>query len=165
MAQGVVVFFEDEADAAVRELWARIGVTHRLGPHVTFAAAGSIPPPARAELRADLGLLTLPELWLYHLTVFAEQDNVLVLGAVVDGELLAVHSAVHDVLAGRVRHPQAHYLPGSWVPHCTLAAGLPDAELVAAFGTVHPVTPIRARIRQVAVADTSTGQLDVLLER
>ena len=75
------------------------------------------------------------------------------LAAVVDAELLAVHAAVHDALAGRVRGPVAAYLPGAWLPHCVLATARP-AE---AFAALHPVTPVRAKVTGVAV-DTHTAR-------
>ena len=69
------------------------------------------------------------------------------LAAVVDTELLAVHSSVHDALAGRVRGPVAAYLPGVWLPHCVLAVSRP----ADAFTALHPVEPVRARIVGVEV--------------
>ena len=77
----------------------------------------------------------------------AGRPDELVLAAVVDAELLAVHAAVHDALAGRVRGPVAAYLPGAWLPHCVLATSRP-AE---AFAALHPVAPVRARIVGVEV--------------
>jgi hypothetical protein len=71
----------------------------------------------------------------------------LVLAAVVDAELLAVHSAVHDALAGRVRSPLAAYLPGTWLPHCVLATERP----ADAFALLHPVPTVRARVVAVDV--------------
>jgi hypothetical protein len=79
---------------------------------------------------------------------------------VVDTELFAVH----DVLAGRVKAPSACYLPGSWVPHCTLAQGLEAEQAAAGFATLHAVEPVRAAIAEVAVVDTHTGAAEVLLE-
>ena len=103
MAQALKFFFDGEADAAVRGLWrglAAAGVPSPQGrPHVTFAAAGSIPAATREALRAELRLLSIPALWLSTLSA---ADGVLMLTAVVDTELLAVHSAVHDVLATQV---------------------------------------------------------------
>ncbi|HEV2783266.1 MAG TPA: 2'-5' RNA ligase family protein [Actinophytocola sp.] len=173
MAQALEFFFDDDADRAVRTLWARLdqaGVpslatrTHgRHRPHVTFALAGAIPAGARDALRTDLRRLAIPRLWLSTLGVFTPVENVLVLAAVVDTELLAVHSAVHDALAGRVRAPSAYYLPGSWVPHCTLAQGIEHPQVVAGFAALHPVEPIRATITEVAVVDTHTGAADPLL--
>jgi hypothetical protein len=152
----LVVFFDAEADQAVRSLWRRIGARFELPPHLTYAAAGTIGPKVRAELREDLSRLWLPDVWLHTLSA---TENSLRLGAVVDAELLAVHSAVHDVLAGRVKNPHAQHLPGNWVPHCALAEG---EDVVAAFTQLHPITPIRAKVRELAVVDTQTGSIDPL---
>lgn len=172
MAQALEFFFDDEADAAVRALWQRLeqaGVpslasrSHRRHrPHVSFAIASVIPPKARKNLAGQLRLLSLPALWLYTLGTFPTQENALFLGAVTDAEVLAVHSAVHDVLAGNVRDPWAYYLPGAWVPHCALAQDLDAAQLAAGFAAVHPVEPIKARIAEIGVTDTRTGETDLI---
>ncbi|KAA2262335.1 2'-5' RNA ligase family protein [Solihabitans fulvus] len=171
MAQGLVVFFDEAADTEVRGLWRRLGEAGvpgppgEFGPHLTLAVAGAIPGGARKALRDDLALLSLPDLWLHTLAAFSGSENVLILAAVVDGELLAVHSAVHDVLAGKVKNPSAYYLPGSWVPHCTLASGIDDEQVVTGFRTLYPTRPIKAKARRVAIVDTRTKEVDVLLER
>ena len=167
MAQAVVAFFDDEADAAVRELWRRlrdVGVPtdEKFPPHLTYAVATSIPAKARAALREELGRLWLPGLPLENLSSFATSENVLMLAAVVDGELLAVHSAIHDVLARKVKNSSAYYLPGHWVPHCTLAVGVTDEQVVAGFAALYPVRPIRAKVARVCVLDTATGEVDDL---
>nr|WP_209707927.1 2'-5' RNA ligase family protein [Crossiella equi] len=174
VADALELFFDPEADTAVRGLWRALesaGVPslatlghRRHQPHISLALAASIPARTRAELRGDLALLAMPGLWLHNVGAFATSENVLMLAAVVDAELLAVHSAVHDVLAGKVKHPSAYYLPGSWVPHCTLAQGVTTAELTAGFAAVQPYEPIRASVSAVAVVDTRTGEADVLLE-
>jgi 2'-5' RNA ligase len=175
VAQSLECYFDGEAETAVRALWQRLeqaGVPspassphghHR--PHVTFALGSAIPPAARRDLATDLSRLALPSLWLYTLGSFPTSDNVLFLGAVTDAELLAVHVAVHDTLAGRVRDPWAYHLPGAWLPHCTLAEDVTPAQLAAAFATLHPVEPIRARIAEVGIADTRTGEIDMLYPR
>ena len=167
MAQGVVVLFDDKADKAVRELWARLdaaGLPSRrdFAPHLTFAMASDIPARARDALRAELRTLHVPSLFFGSLSTFANTENVLMLSAVTDPELLAVHSAVHDVLAGKVRNPSAYYLPGSWVPHCTLLQQVSADELVRGFGTLFPVDALRARVSAVAVMDSVTGEVDLL---
>ncbi|GLW93102.1 2'-5' RNA ligase family protein [Actinokineospora globicatena] len=168
MAQAVVVLFDDRANAAVTRLLDRLDAAgvpgaRRFPPHVTFAMASDIPAKTRAGLKADLRVLSVPNLWLYTLSAFANTENVLMLGAVVDTELLAVHSAVHDVLAGKVKNPNSYYLPGSWVPHCTLANGVSDEQAATAFRTLFPVEPVQAKVARVAILDTVTGDLDVLV--
>jgi 2'-5' RNA ligase len=164
----VVALFNDQAEAAVRALWRRLeqagvtGTPRTWPPHVTFAAAKSIPRKTRDALRAELRTLAIPSLWLSNLGTFPNTENVLMLGAVVDTELLAVHSAVHDVLAGQVQSPQAYYLPGSWVPHCTLALGVEHHQMVEGFAALHPVDRIEARVEQVAIFDTQTGDSEVI---
>jgi 2'-5' RNA ligase len=175
MAHSVDLFFDSEADEAIRSLWQRLeraGVpslasrTHRRHrPHVTFAMAGSIPHRTVEALRRDLRPLSLPSLWLYTLGTFPTKENGLWLGAVVDTELLAVHSAVHDVLAGAVKQPFAFFLPGSWIPHCTLAQDLTPGQLAAAVEALHPVSPVSARISEVGITDTRTGEVHLLMSR
>jgi hypothetical protein len=116
-------------------------------PALTAAAAAAIPAPARAALEDELRVLALPSVWLATLGATAGRPDELVLAAVVDAELLAVHAAVHDALAGRVRGPVAAYFPGAWLPHCVLAASRP----ADAFAALHPVEPLRARVIGVEV--------------
>jgi hypothetical protein len=163
MAQALEFHFDGDADAAVRGLWRRLADNGVPGPatspHVTFAAAGTIPQATRGALRADLRLLSIPALWLSILTA---ADGELAITAVVDNELLAVHSAVHDVLAKRVKQPVARYLPGAWMPHCVLARDLEPAQVTAGFAALYPVGSIKARITEIVVVDTHTGEADVL---
>jgi hypothetical protein len=151
VAQTVRFLLYDDARHALAELRARlaaVGVPVPSDePAVTVAAAAVVPPAAQDALAAELRLLAIPSVWLATLGTVAGRPDELVLAAVVDAELLAVHAAVHDALAGRVRGPVAAYLPGAWLPHCVLATARP-AE---AFAALHPVTPIRARVTGVAV--------------
>lgn len=173
MAQALDLFFDAEADAAVRELWRRLdnaGIpsvatrTHqRHRPHVTLAMGASIPSAARKALRSELGALSLPDLWLYTLGTFPGEEPALLLGAITDTEILAVHTATHDALAGKVTQPSAYHLPGAWIPHCPLARGITRNELSAGFAVLHPTEPIRAAVAEVGVTDTRTGEVDVLV--
>jgi hypothetical protein len=146
MAQRVRFVLDDHARDELAALRARLtaaGIAAPADPPaVTVAAAGSVPAPAREALAAELRVLVLPSVWLATLGTVAGRPDELVLAAVVDAELLAVHAAVHDALAGRVKAPVAAYLPGTWLPHCVLATERP----AAAFAALHPVTPVRARV-------------------
>jgi hypothetical protein len=154
VAQTVRFRLDDGARASLRRLRAAAaaagGAAPADEPAVVVAAATAVPDAARAALDAEVALLALPSLWLATLGTVAGRPDELVLAAVVDAELLAVHAAVHDALAGRVRGPVAAYLPGAWLPHCVLATGRP-ADV---FAALHPVEPVRARVLGVEV----TGQ-------
>ena len=122
-------------------------------PALTAAAATAVPPSARAALADELRVLALPTVWLGTLGAAASRPDELVLAAVVDAELLAVHAAVHDALAGRVRGPVAAFLPGAWLPHCVLATTRP----ADAFAALHAVEPVRAQIVGVEVSERGVG--------
>lgn len=151
MAHTVRFRLDDAAVSELAQLRGRLsarGIATPEGPAaVTVAAATTIPAPARVALTAELALLALPSIWLATLATVVGRADELVLAAVVDTELLAVHAAAHDALAGRVKGPVAAYLPGSWLPHCVLATERP----ADAFAVLHPVRPVRARVTAVDV--------------
>ena len=149
--QTVRFLLDDDARQVLEGLRARVAAVGvpvpSDEPAVTIAAAAVVPQAAHDALTAELRLLAIPSIWLATLGTVAGRPDELVLAAVVDAELLAVHAAVHDALAGRVRGPVAAYLPGTWLPHCVLATARP-AE---AFAALHPVAPVRARVTGVGV--------------
>ena len=149
MAQNVRFRLDPSAVAALLALRGRLprDLAAADEPAVTVAAAAAVPPAARHALADSVRLLALPSIWLATLGTVAGRPDLLVLAAVVDAELLAVHAAVHDALAGRVKGPVAAYLPGTWLPHCVIATERP-AE---AFAALHPVTPVRARVVGVEI--------------
>ncbi|ASO17993.1 hypothetical protein FHR81_005482 [Actinoalloteichus hoggarensis] len=172
MAVTLDFFFDADSEARIRALWRRLAAAdlrgaeqHATGvrPHVRFASAAEVPAAVRRDLRTELAALSLPAFWLTTLGTFAASEPVLMLGAVVDAELLAVHSAVHDVLAGRVRQPSAYYLPGAWVPHCPLAEGVTGERLAAGFAALHPVRAVHARVGGVGITDSRTGRTEDLI--
>lgn len=169
MAGALALLLDESSASDVRALRGRLadaGLPAETGhPHVTLAVAGAIPDAARAQVRAELELLSIPDLWLYTLATFPNSENVLVLGAVVDTEVLALHNAVHDAMAGRTRGPDVNFLPGGWIPHCTLAAGLEPDQLATGFAALHPIEPVQARIGGAGIVDTGTGDVEVLLHR
>ena len=162
MAQELTVFFDDSTDGELRALRDRLtaaGVPVTAGrPGVTLAAAGNIPAATRKALRAELRVLSIPDLWFYTLGTFPGEDAVLLLTAVVDTELLAVHSAVHDVLAGKVTHPSAYYFPGAWIPHCPLTPALDREQLAAGFAALQPAGSIRGSVSEIAIKDANGAE-------
>jgi len=175
MVLALEFFFDTAGEKSVRGLWQaleEVGVpslgtkSHRgHRPHLTFAVGTALPDQTRNELTRQLALLSLPAIWLSTLSVLPAKNNAahLALTPVVDTELLAVHSAVHDVLAGKFKNQSAYCLPGSWIPHCTLSQELDSTALTGGISALHPVRPIRADLGEVALIDTTARTTDVLL--
>jgi 2'-5' RNA ligase len=88
--------------------------------------------------------------------LFPTEESVLFLAPVVAPELLQLHRQYHALAADLGTSCRPHYLPGKWVPHCTLATLLPTAEMLDAIehlwrswrplgGTLRTVAVIRAQ--------------------
>lgn len=171
VAHAIEMYFDDRADAAVRRLWQRLADaglpslatrTHRRHrPHVSLAVAESL---ADADLAPVRSVLTSgrPALSLYTLSGFPGTAGVLFLGATVTTELLAFHAQVHAALAGQPIRHWAHYLPGSWIPHCALAEGLDRSEAGTAFGLLCDYQSITAEVTSAGIKDTATGEITLL---
>ncbi|HEY2203230.1 MAG TPA: 2'-5' RNA ligase family protein [Pseudonocardia sp.] len=166
MAEALDFFLDEPSSAEVMELRARLALSGvpvpAAAPSVRFARGAAIGPKVRDRLATDLRRLVLPELWLAVLGTVLTEDPVLVLMAVTDTELLAVHAEVHDALAGRVREPVARYLPGSWQPRCALSRPLEFTALPAAVEALDVVRPVRAKVAAVGITDTRSGAVSYL---
>lgn len=128
--------------ARVRALWrtlAQVGVTDNMlrsqaRPHVSLAVFED--DVDLDALRAALAEFTagMPPLRLKFSSVgvFAAEAGVLFLAPVVTEGLLAVHSDLHGRCAARGLVSHGYYLPGVWVPHCTVGYGLASEALPTA---------------------------------
>ncbi len=163
MAEALDFILDDDSAEQVRRLWARLASAGLsvpdTAPSVRFASAVAIPQKVRGQLADDLRLLVLPEVWLATLGTILTAEPALVLGAVVDAELVATHAVVHDALAGRVREPSSRHLPGSWVPHCVLSREIAARRLGPALNALGNVEAIRARVVSIGITDTRTGEV------
>jgi 2'-5' RNA ligase len=100
---------------------------------------------------------------LYVLGTFPGGEGALFLGVPVTAELLAFHANVHTALANQLVEHWPHYLPGNWVPHCTLAEGLGTTQASAAFGLIYEYEPITVAVESVGIKDTASGAISVLV--
>ena len=161
MAEAVDFLLADEPAEIIRRFRARLATVSwpvpDSDPSIRLAMANAIPKPVRERLTADLRLLVLPELWLATVGNALTGEPQLVLTAVPDSELLDAHTVVHDALAGKVKGAAARYLPGQWVPHCTLTRELTHSQVGRAMSNLGALRPLRAQVAAVGITDTRTG--------
>lgn len=169
------MFFDEEADTAVRQLWGRLSGsglaslatrTHgRHRPHVSLTIMPSLPDvdveSVAAAVAASVGELPSP-LNLAWLGTFAGSGGVLFLGAVVTTPLLRLHVEVCSVLHAREVQQLPYYLPGAWVPHCTLAQDLAPVELASALQLLADFEPVDAVVSDAGITDITTGEVTFL---
>jgi len=138
MPFGISLTFDAQTDQLVRSVWQRLAsqkisssmIDTGYPPHVTLAVWDSPDatfmapgiekivaqaPPVRAVIESA-GL-------------FLHDGGAVYLAPTVTSELLELHRAVCGVLAEQNANVREYYKPGWWIPHCTLAIGLPPERL------------------------------------
>ena len=170
MALAVCLLFDRRSEQAVRSLWDRVeqaGVpslrshTHgRHVPHVSYAvlrrwdedavsaALGSLKGGAPVELQFDgLGLFRRGRTWLV---------------AGVSADFVARQQRVVDAVTATGADLHKHYVPGTWLPHCSLAPRATLAQLSAVAAAVFDVLPMRATLDRAALVNSATGDISPL---
>jgi len=161
----VCLLLDDRSDAAVRRLWRRledVGVptllTHTHGlhvPHLTWAALRSYD---LERVRDALGALPEQPPLVLHLDAFGTfRRSRCWLAPAVTPALVERQAAAVAAVSATGADLHRHYLPGSWVPHVTLAPRLHLSELATVAALVYEVLPIVATGVSSALIDTSTG--------
>ncbi|GGS92894.1 2'-5' RNA ligase [Planobispora rosea] len=161
MVAALELYLDPVAEKRIRTLWealAREGVPSmrdllkgRHRPHVSLISASRLDGPAVAQALRGMEVARPFELRFDFVGQFL--GRVLWLGPVPTTELLAHHAAVHARLTEAGIGGFEVYLPGRWVPHCTLSMRVPFPKLLDAIRLCMDVLPIEATVVGAAVAD------------
>lgn len=130
----------NETAAAVLTLWDEAAAFEQVPsmralnypPHITFAVYDECPWD-RPEVILDDVFAAQPTLSVDFSGIGHFPNERLVLWArpVANADLLRLHAALHRQINPTACH--AHYRPGTWVPHCSLATRVPPAQSAAAL--------------------------------
>jgi hypothetical protein len=144
VVQSVELLLDPATDAAVRGEWAALSaaglpsqVDHRgetNAPHVSVVVADRFPEEGPEALAGTLDRLPVA-VRLGAPVLFGGRRLVLARLVVVDRALLDLHAAVVAALTGATS-ASPHTTPGRWVPHVTLARGIPADGLATALGAL-----------------------------
>ncbi|MFI5839010.1 2'-5' RNA ligase family protein [Catenuloplanes sp. NPDC051500] len=161
MVAAIEMYLDTDANRRIKTLWRSLeaegvptmagllGNRHR--PHVSLAAAPRLDPDVVAEALDGLEVGTGHSLSMDFSGQFV--GRVLWLGVTPTEELLAHHRAVHERLAAAGVEVWEHYLPGRWVPHCTVSMRVPNAQMAHAVRRCIEVLPLKATVTGAAVTD------------
>lgn len=167
------MLFDAGSESAVRAMWGSLearglrspaNTRTRNRPHVTLTVTDGM-HRAHAEAAAE-PLLSANDLSLRlgSISVFPGRAGVVYLAVVPTLRLLRLHHAVHARLANAGVESWRHYLPDTWVPHCTLAEGLSQEQVATAVQVVRRVRPITADVIGVGLIDTDTGAVTMVAD-
>ncbi len=163
MAFAVELFPDPDTEAAVRTMWralADAGLSRTLleigsYPHVSLADCGDLDADRfRPVLQAFAGETPPLEFVLASVGVFPTGEGVIFLAPVVTRRLLDLHQTFHIRFSGFGAVSSAYYLPGNWVPHCTLATGVAAAAMLETVRVcLENTRTIRGRFERVALVE------------
>lgn len=167
MALAVCLLFDRRSERAIRGLWDRIedrGVpslrshTHgRHVPHVSYAVLRSWDQPAVTAALAELSDGGPVELSFDGVGLFRRGRTWLVAG--VSADFVARQARVVEAVTATGAELHKHYVPGIWLPHCSLAPRAMLAQLPEVVGAVLDVLPLRARLDRAALVNSATGDV------
>ena len=137
-----MLYFDQAANERVRAIQAKL-VTARSDsgkltpsprPHISLGACQGINPESfRAPLAEFARQSSTIRFELTAIGTFPTSDGVIFLTPAVSRALLNLHERFSELFGDYAVSPSSYYLPGSWVPHCTLALDVPDNSVAAAL--------------------------------
>lgn len=163
MAYAVEMYFDTESDRQIRHLWKELHdknvssymFTSGSRPHISLSVLNSLDIPDFARKLKEFAEKLKPfEIRFGSIGVFPEPAGVLYLAPIVTEELLKVHNDFNCVFADYKNEMWYHYLPGIWMPHCTLATDIHKKDLPLALKyLLDSSLPAKARVEEIGIVE------------
>jgi 2'-5' RNA ligase len=146
MGYAIVLFFDPPSCRRIEDL--RIGISKTAGlaasaegasrPHISLALMDALETiePVNRVLRTFSHNVFPFELKLESVGWFPTVEGVMFLAPLVTRQLLNIHESLHRLLGGEGLISMPYYLPGKWVPHCTIAVGIPPSAAARAMDEI-----------------------------
>lgn len=164
MGYAIEMFFDGVGESRLLSLWddfVRFGATTmRNGnarPHISLAVADSVDLPAPRQLLSDFAQSLQPfELTLAALGWFTASEHVLFLAPKVTSKLLGLHERFFERFSNVADGVLQHYVPATWMPHCTLAMGLSAKQLGLALDACQSFRlPLACTVSEIGLVEFS----------
>jgi 2'-5' RNA ligase len=163
----ICLLFDRRSERTMRAIWDRVeelGVptlrshTHgRHVPHVSYAVLRKWELAAVTDALDRLGSAEPVELFFDGVGLFRRGRVWLLAG--VGADLAARQERVFAAVRNTDADVHKHYLPGRWLPHCSVAPRAPLASLPTVAAAIYDVLPVAARLDRAALVNSATGEL------
>jgi hypothetical protein len=77
----------------------------------------------------------------------------------VSADFVARQQRVVDAVTATGAELHKHYVPGTWLPHCSLAPRVASAQLPVVATAVFDVLPLPVRLDHAALINSATGEI------
>lgn len=168
----VELYFDALAEARIRDAWKAIdeaGISDSMPkggyrPHVSLGVCSHLESNAfEKELSSFAASITPFQVSFPYIGIFSTSEGVVYLGVTVTEHLLNIHTAFHKIFKKYAAEQREYYTVGRWVPHCTLAFGLSEYQIVEAVSLCRLITlPISAEVKEIGLVKVSPTSCQIL---
>ena len=145
MGYAVELFFEEPGATQLRELFQKTGsplLSWGATPHISLAVIDEVDEASLIKITKKFASETQPfKTRFSSLGTFPGEKRVVFLAPIVTNQILDLHSRFHKLLekAGLKSNPL--YLPGQWVPHCTITEDQSSQDSLKSIETLTHFIP------------------------
>ena len=168
----VELYFDPSTEDRIRGAWNAIdeaGISDSMPkggyrPHVSLGVCDDLETDSLAQELSTFAAGVAPfQLSFPNIGIFSTSEGVVFLGVTVTEELLRVHAAFHEILKKYAENQREYYTVGRWVPHCTLAFGLSEDQIVEAVTVCRRIIlPTSTEVREIGVVEVSSTSCQTL---
>ena len=172
MSFAVELYLDPATEVIIRQVWDRladawVSASMRESgyrPHVSLGVSETLDLEGASAALEVLAQQQPPFTMTFSsLGIFLNAEATVFLGVTVTPALLAFHSEFQTRFQPYARGLWGHYRVGAWVPHCTLAFGLPLTQVPAAVAIAQEMTlPIQAQALALGITAVSPSHSELL---
>ena len=144
MSFSIELNFDDKSNLIIRNMWKKLrerGISAYMDqyggfPHIALAVFNDIDILEVERLiekvieNESMFTIKMPSLG-----IFPSSESVLFLSPAASATLINFHTKLHEVLKD-IEEKWDYYLPGFWVPHCTLGMNIPKSKIHDALDVI-----------------------------
>lgn len=132
--------FTNKITELQNELTNKIGLNQLAGvePHITFADYNELDVNLYTEKLKDFVVtqenvvsVTFPSVGTFP------TNGTIFLAPTITDELLRFHQSFHDYFKSFHDNPKSYYVPGTWIPHCTIANRLNSNQFLSVMEYIY----------------------------
>ena len=161
----VELYFDPSIEERIRGAWKAIdeaGISASMldggyRPHVSLGVCNHLEPNAfEKEFSTFAASITPFRLSFPNIGIFSTSEGVVYLGVTGTEQLLNLHTEFHKIFKKYAEGQREYYTVGRWVPHCTLAFGLSEDQIVEAVTLCRRITlPTSTKVKEIGVVEVS----------
>ncbi len=163
MPHAVVLYFKEKDEREFLKIWESLAYEHlstsladaEIRPHITLAIYDELNcDPCESQIEKIASYSSPMDIQITHLGLFTQPEPVVFAAPTFTQDFFDFHKHIHEVLSTESKNPWEMYLPGRWVPHCTLAMGFKFKDLGRIFEKCLELDiPMDVQVDQVGVVE------------